>query len=118
VQPPSDSPRTREQRFAENEAVFRRANEQLVERVHEIAPTLEVTPLICECGEPRCTQIIALSSEEYRLVRAHPARFLIVPGHESGHDEKVVGGDGERFSVIEKAGEARRAIDEYERTAD
>jgi hypothetical protein len=109
----SGQPRTQEQRLAENEAIFRRANEQLAGRLQEIAPTLESYPFICECGDPHCTQIVNLTLDEYREIRARPDRFLMVPGHDA-LGEKVVR-SAERFEVVEKQGDARRAVDEYDR---
>jgi hypothetical protein len=110
-----DFERVRRQRFAENEAVFRRANEQLADRIRELAPALQALPFICECGDPHCTQIVTLSREQYEQVRSNPAHFLVVPGHEAG-DERVVREDA-RVHVIEKASEAMQAIDAYERSS-
>ncbi len=113
----ADTARTRRERYAQNEAIFRRANERLAERIQEIAPTLAEFPFICECGDPRCTQIVTLSPEEYGQVRSHPARFFVVPGHEGDSDETVVRRDA-HVSVIEKAGEALAAVESYERSVD
>jgi hypothetical protein len=35
-------------------------------------------------------------------VRADPHTFTIARGHEAGASERVIGGDGHRFAVVEK----------------
>jgi hypothetical protein len=91
----------RTKRIAENEAVFRRANEQLVRRYEEIGLDVEVLPFICECGDERCTETVTLTLEEYLAVRAHDRRFLIVSGHELLGSEELVA-DETRYSIVEK----------------
>jgi hypothetical protein len=50
---------------------------------------------------------------EYEAVRGHGARFVVVPGHETTHvagvEIAVVAERHERFSVMEKVGEAGEA---------
>jgi hypothetical protein len=44
----------------------------------------------CECGRLGCNQLVELSVREYKEIRAHPRRFVIVPGHENPDIETVV----------------------------
>jgi hypothetical protein len=37
-----------------------------------------------------CNQLVELSVREYEEIRAHPRRFVLVPGHESPDVETVV----------------------------
>ena len=92
--------KTNEQRFAENEAIFRRANEQLRLRYAELGLEIELLPFICECANERCTRTVVLTLEEYHDVRRDPQRYVIVTGHDLGGEQVVA--EGARFSVVEK----------------
>lgn len=90
----------RQERIVRNEALFREVNE----RINEIGRGLGVedeAEFICECGEEACTTAIRLLVSEYEDVRAHPARFAVVPGHEHFDLERVVEAN-ERFAIVEK----------------
>jgi hypothetical protein len=91
---------SQEDRVAENEATFRRANESLYRRFQELE-SVDLAPFLCECGDDRCTRTIRLNLQEYEEVRSQPGRFVIVPGHEILDVERVVEA-GERYDVIEK----------------
>jgi hypothetical protein len=56
--------------------------------------------------------MLRLSREEYEAVRAHPRRFLIVPGHTFAHGRVVQ--RTERFAVIEKVGDAGELAEELD----
>jgi hypothetical protein len=51
---------------------------------------------------------VPLTLEEYESVRRIPTHFLVKPGHVYTDFERVVetDGDGKRFEVVEKHGEA------------
>lgn len=96
------------EQIAKNEALFRDINE----RVKEIdakrgAALAEESEFLCECGHPDCIERISLTVAEYEAVRSVPTHFALVPGHEQTAVERVVGGDGERFLVVEKLPEER-----------
>jgi hypothetical protein len=95
---------SRDERIAENEATFRRANEALYLRFQELG-TADLAPFLCECGNDRCTQTIRLNLEEYEEVREQSGRFVVVPGHEILEVERVVEA-GERYDVVEKPSRA------------
>ena len=61
--------------------------------------------VFCECGDAGCSQQLSISWRDYEQVRASPARFVIVPGHEDRRLERVVSGE-DAFVVVEKQGEA------------
>jgi hypothetical protein len=93
-----------EARLAENEATFRDANEQIMKRAREYEISDRV-PFLCECGEPRCQQILRLTLEQYEEVRSEGTRFLLVPGHEAAVDPSAtIVNRTEDYVVIEKAG--------------
>jgi hypothetical protein len=94
-------------RLAENETVFRAGNERIRASVAEVLPR---TPYLCECGNEKCFERVELTRDEYEHVRADPARFFVLPGHEDvSAGERVV----ERFedvAVVEKSGKAREIV--------
>jgi hypothetical protein len=88
---------------AENEDTFRNVNERLEEKADELGIGTERTPFLCECEDEGCTNVLLLRREDYEGVRAHPARFVVAPGHQEEDDELIREEAG--FSVIEKHGE-------------
>jgi hypothetical protein len=71
------------------QTVFRAANERLrstIERM--IAP--DPRPVICECSDPNCMQVLELSRDEYEQVRGN-GQHVLAKGHETPAIEQVVG---------------------------
>ena len=104
----------RQARVAENQVTFRRANEEIEEVAADLGESLTVRliPFLCECANPHCTQVIRLSRREYEEVRASPRRFAISPGHEVMLVDEHVIARSDRFSTVEKVGEAGRVAAE------
>jgi hypothetical protein len=100
--------RSAEQR-AKNESTFREANEKLEDRVVELSLTEERTPYLCECDDPRCTEIIRLTIPEYESVRGNPRQFVVTLEHDSLPDRVVEEHEG--FTVIQKTGEEGRLVE-------
>jgi hypothetical protein len=93
-----------EARMAENEATFRDANEQIMKRAREYEFADRV-PFLCECGEPRCHEILRLTLAQYEEVRSAGTTFFLVPGHEVVVDPSAtVVNRTEEYVVIEKTG--------------
>jgi anti-sigma B factor antagonist len=91
-------------REARSQALFREVNE----RIEQLSDGFggEQDSFVCECGNPECTQPIALTRAEYELIRQHANRFAITPDHENPETETLVE-QNERFAVVETyAGEA------------
>ena len=99
------------ERAAQNEARFREANEQIQEKVLELARP-EPAPYLCECEDPRCTIVILLTAAEYEDVRSDSRRFAVTSGHEDAGARVV--GQYEAFSVIEKTGKEGRLVEELD----
>jgi hypothetical protein len=98
-----------QERAARNEVRFRAANEKLGNKRQELG--IEgLTPFLCECGDPRCTELIGLSLEQYEHVRSHASWFVVVVGHDT-HEARVAG-DHEGYAIVEKMGLARRIAEE------
>ena len=81
--------REREERIAENESLFRAANERVAdweERDREHAAGL----YFCECADPRCNEKVRLRPGDYERIRRDSDRFFVIPGHEVPDVETVV----------------------------
>lgn len=103
----------REDQIARNEALFRNVNERVRDLAATFASDAEPEPVafVCECGSSDCAATIVLSMREYEDVRADPAQFMIVSGHESPEVEVVVARH-DRYDVVRKnEDEARIAIE-------
>jgi hypothetical protein len=92
---------SRREYLAENQLAFRTANERFAERAEKLVSDETPVPFLCECADERCLARIELSLAQYREVREHPGRFLILPGHPTPEEENVVGDNG-RFHVVEE----------------
>ena len=98
----------RSARLAANEAVFRAGNERIDAMLGDQGgPTAHM----CECGDPKCFQMIDLTREEYEEVRSRPARFLVASGHEDLTAGEVVVKEAPRFTIVEKRGAAREIVE-------
>jgi hypothetical protein len=94
--------------LADNEAVFRAGNEAIASNIRDGGGKHQY---LCECGDPDCFEQARLSRSEYEAVRAHPARFFVVPGHEDLTAGEVVVGESNRYFVVEKQGEEREIVE-------
>jgi hypothetical protein len=98
----------RSARLAKNETIFRAGNESIEKAA---GGRVEKVPYLCECGEKSCLARVELTSAEYEVVRTHPARFFVVPGHEDLTAGEVVVEHRDRFTVVEKQGEEREIVE-------
>ena len=93
---------------AARQAHRRDLNESIEGRVSGRRPEPRVNAFVCECGDPRCTRRVDLSSPEYETVRAYPNHFLIAANHENPEVESVVT-ETKRFAVVQTlVGEASK----------
>ena len=104
----------REDRIAQNEAVFRLLNERTLEVLAEMG-TVDDRPrpleIICECGSASCKAMLAVSMEDYERARTDPRWFLVLPGHELPDVESVIVERSEYLFVEKHAGEDAVARD-------
>ena len=89
----------REARIARNEASSREINEG-IEDARPATPGNYVR-MVCECGRPDCSRLIAISIQEYEAVRADPRTFAVYHSHVSPDVEDAVRRT-ERFVVVRK----------------
>jgi hypothetical protein len=104
---------TREDRIAENETIFRNANEGLRREWAELrrGPDDDVL-FVCECGDITCREVIPMTLAEYEDVRADANTFAITTGHDDPATEEVLPGSlldrNDRFAVVRKRSPQRR----------
>ncbi|MDP9223297.1 MAG: hypothetical protein M3P18_05490 [Actinomycetota bacterium] len=105
----------RMRRMARNEMLARHVNER-IERAGNAQPH-ERLGLICECSDADCRTVVNLTEEQYRNVRRHPERFIVVLGHETAVVERVVERHG-GWAITEKVGLAREVAQQNARHND
>ena len=99
----------REERLANNEAMFRLANERMA-GWEELHATEAVELYFCECADEACRQKVSLRKAEYEAVRSDPRRFLIAEDHEIPDVETVIE-KHEGWAVIEKNPEVTQTVE-------
>jgi len=92
---------SRQDRFIENEKLFRTANERLAQRVEDLVAPGQFIPFLCECIDDTCMARIELRPEEYEEVRSDDEHFVIAPGHARLDGERIVE-EEDRFSIVTK----------------
>lgn len=85
--------------------MFRAINE----RIRELAARFESVAsaelaFLCECADETCVERVSLSPEQYDDIRAIPARFVVIRGHEATPLVEKVVFRGPDFSVVRKVG--------------
>ena len=96
---------------ARNQALFREVNERIEQLPNRLAAD-RYDELICECGNPECTQRVEVTVAEYERVRAHAGRFIVAPNHENPETESIIE-QNDRFAIVESlAGESSRIAHE------
>jgi hypothetical protein len=101
-----------EKRVAHNELVFRELNER-IEAGRWPGDEASGVAFRCECGDLGCNQLLELAPAAYERVRAHPRRFVVVPGHELPEAETVVERAGD-YLVVEKLDAAGRIAESHD----
>ena len=92
---------SRQDRFVENERLFRIANEGLRERVEDIVEPDQSIPFLCECIDETCIARIDLTPQEYEIVRSDNQWFVSAPGHPRLDGERIVE-EEDRFLIVTK----------------
>jgi hypothetical protein len=92
---------SRQERAARNESLFRDVNERIKSTATKLSPMF--TEFMCECADDSCFEHVSLTTEEYSSVRRMgPVYFIVRPGHEAADIERVVGGEANRYEIVEK----------------
>jgi hypothetical protein len=106
-----------EHRLAENEAMFRRINEQVQSGYDEtnrlaaeddqpefmvgIASASTPIDFYCECADEKCAKRVTMSPQEYQEIHRNRRQFIIAPGHEVTSVEKVIA-ELPTYTIVEK----------------
>ena len=91
----------RQRRKAENEALFRKVNEEL-ETLNEAFGSITGTfAVVCECDDIECTEQVEVDRARYEEVRSDPTLFIVVRGHNDESVEDVVG-DADGWQIVRK----------------
>jgi hypothetical protein len=90
----------RERRIAENESLFRAANERIA-AWPEPAEAGATESYFCECANTKCDRKLELRVSDYERVRSKSDRFFVIPGHEVPDVERVIESH-EAWLVVEK----------------
>jgi hypothetical protein len=88
------------EQLAQRQNLFRDANER-IQHAATVVGHKGARPFICECSLDGCVEHIDVDTEIYDEVRAHPARFVTLPGHEIADIEDVVA-RSKAYQVVEK----------------
>jgi hypothetical protein len=87
-------------RAAQNQALFGEISDDLRALGEKVGGVVAIDEFVCECVDADCRDRIALTLEEYELVRALPARYAMRPGHV--HESDRVISQHDHYVVIEK----------------
>ena len=99
----------REQRLAQNEALFRDVNERIEAMAHHLGPDVPYE-FLCECANSDCTFRVSLPIATYEAVRADPRQFVVLPDHYTPEVEELVE-ENETYWVVVKTGEAGEYVE-------
>jgi hypothetical protein len=82
---------------ARNRLVLRAVNDRIAE-LTEWSKT-GVSLFVCECNDQACALSLEITAADYERIRADESQFVVFPGHEQPHAERVVEHGG-RFVVV------------------
>jgi hypothetical protein len=71
-------------------AFLRMVNRRLLDEAVAARGWDEVAPFFCECGAPGCTSWVRLTAGALRSWLDEVDSSVVVPGHESEHDEVIL----------------------------
>lgn len=86
-------------RLAQNEALFRSINDEVLALEERFASP--EAGFVCECADTSCSKNIFLRLEEYERIHEDPRRFFVAPGHELPDIEAVIEHHS-NYLVVEK----------------
>ena len=93
----------RQARAGRNQSLFRTLNEKLSEINEPLARVTNTFVISCECADTSCIEMLDISPDDYRRVRADPRWFIVLSDHVYPEVERVVRQvDG--YVVVEKFG--------------
>ena len=91
----------REERCAENQYRFNKANDRLHDLLEDRARRDQRVPFLCECADDTCLESVELNVSEYERLHENADVFVILPGHPRVDGEVVLYRE-DRFEQVEK----------------
>jgi hypothetical protein len=101
----------RDERLAENEALFREMNERMAAWQERRDAPLEKHMFFCECASRVCHERVHMTIPEYVAVRESPVRFAVLPEHVFPGLERVVE-EREGYVIVEKHERFRHVVEQ------
>jgi hypothetical protein len=97
----------RARRVGENEALFRRTNEEIERLTDSMSDATAVSSptglmAVCECGRLECTARLDVPRDVYERARADSACFIVKPGHDAA-DVEHVSEQTDEYMIVRKA---------------
>jgi hypothetical protein len=94
-----------EDRLARNEVMFRAINDRIRDLANRFGTISdEALEFVCECADETCVERVSLTPSQYDDLRAIPARFVVVPGHEATPLVERVVFRSPEFVIVRKIG--------------
>jgi hypothetical protein len=104
-----------EQRWAENEVIFRNRNKAVIDEMAEIKTIARSDKqehlvedndddellFFCECANEKCHERIRLTVHDYKKYHRSSSEFIVLPGHHVPEIERILF-DGGAYYVVEK----------------
>jgi hypothetical protein len=106
----------REERLAENETLFRTANERMAGWEEQHAQS-QTERYYCECADTNCREKVLLRKADYEKVRADSGHFVVVLGHEVPDIETVIERQ-EGWAIVEKPPELDEKLERLDPRSD
>jgi hypothetical protein len=97
------------EQIAEHQALFRAENEHAGAQPERLGAGAALI-FHCECADLDCSTRLRLTRAQYEAVRAHPARFIVAPGHVIPQAERVVE-EHEGYLVVQKNEDVRDVLE-------
>jgi hypothetical protein len=85
---------SRDERVARTEEFFKRVNDTMRKELGDGDGNF-----LCECGNIACTEKLALSAEDLRLLHSIDGYLVVLPGHEIPEIESLVKVNG-RYAIV------------------
>ena len=107
----------RQARAGRNQSLFRAMNEKLNEVNEPLARVTDTFVISCECADMSCIEMLDITPDDYRSVRADPHWFIVLPDHVYPEVESVIRHvDG--YVVVEKFGAGGQVAEAADSTND
>ena len=112
-QDPWQVPQRSAERVAFNDDIFRKANEKTHGHAEAVLEDgADPFPVICECAEETCTEVLRVPQREYERARSNPLLFFNAAGHDAAGGRWVeVVERHEGYVVVEKQGRAAEIVE-------